>query len=319
MADVDYYKELGVSRGASSDEIKKAFRKLATKHHPDRNPGDKKAEDRFKAANRAHEVLSDSKKRALYDEFGEMGLREGFDAQNARAYQRYQQQGAPGGFGGQGVNLEDLFGGGGGGGGAGVGGLGDLFGEMFGGRARRRGPQKGSDVIGQVRVDFMSALEGANVKVRIQDGADEVTVRIPPGAGSGDKVRVTGHGAPGAGGGPSGDLLLSIDIAPHPFFKREGLDLSLDLPISVAEAYNGAKVKVPTPSGEVTLTVTKGAQSGQLVRLKGKGVKRQGKQGDLFVRFLIQLPKDNSKAVQEAVDVLGEAGNGDELRAGIRL
>jgi DnaJ-class molecular chaperone len=112
---------------------------------------------------------------------------------------------------------------------------------------------------------------------------------------------------------------LSIDIAPHPFFKREGLDLSLDLPISVAEAYQGAKVKVPTPSGEVTLTVPKGAQSGQIVRLKGKGVKRQSKQGDLFVRFLIQLPKEHSKAVDEAMQVLADAGDAAELRAGIRL
>jgi DnaJ-class molecular chaperone len=325
MAATDFYQELGVSRGASSDEIKKAFRKLATKHHPDRNPGDKKAEERFKAINRAHEVLSDSKKRGLYDEFGEVGLREGFNADNARAYQRYQQGGGmPGGMGGfpgqgfgdQGVRLEDLFSGAVGGGG----GIGDLFGEMFGGgRGRRRGPQKGSDVIGQVRVDFMSAIEGASVKVRIQDGADEVTVRIPPGAGLGDKVRVAGHGAPGVAGGPAGDLLLSIDIAPHPFFKREGLDLSLDLPISVAEAYQGAKVKVPTPSGEVTLTVPKGAQSGQIVRLKGKGVKRQSKQGDLFVRFLIQLPKEHSKAVDEAMQVLADAGDAAELRAGIRL
>ncbi len=321
MATADFYQELGVARGASTDEIKKAFRKLATKHHPDRNPGDKKAEERFKAINRANEVLSDSKKRALYDEFGEMGLRDGFDVDNARAYQRYQQQGGmPGGMGGfggggQGVRLEDLFSGAVGGGG----GIGDLFGEMFTGRGRRRGPQKGSDIIGQVRVDFLAAIEGASVKVRIQDGADEVTVRIPPGAGPGDKVRVSGHGAPGAGGGPAGDLLLSIEIAPHPFFKREGLDLSLDLPISVAEAYLGAKVKVPTPSGEVNLTVPKGAQSGQLVRLKVKGVKRQAKQGDLFVRFLIQLPTEHSKAVEDAVQVLADASNAEELRAGIRL
>jgi DnaJ-class molecular chaperone len=324
MAAADFYQELGVSRGASTDEIKKAFRKLATKHHPDRNPGDKKAEERFKAINRANEVLSDGKKRALYDEFGEIGLRDGFNADNARAYQRYQQQGGmPGGmggfggqgFGGQGVRLEDLFSGAVGGGG----GLGDLFGEMFRGRGGRRGPQKGSDVSGQVQVDFLSAIAGTSVKVRIQDGAEEVTVRIPPGAGSGDKLRVAGHGAPGVGGGAAGDLLLSIDIAPHPFFKREGLDLQLDLPISVAEAYQGAKVKVPTPGGEVTLTVPKGAHSGQLVRLKGKGVKRQGKQGDLFVRFLIQLPKEHSKAVEEAVKVLADASDASELRAGIKL
>jgi curved DNA-binding protein len=319
MAAADFYQELGVSRSASKDEIKKAYRKLAAKHHPDRNPGDNKAEERFKAINRAHSVLSDGKKRALYDEFGEVGLREGFNADNARAYKRYQQSGGMGGGRGgggfaEGVNLEDLFGGAVRGGG----GIGDMFGEVFGGRARRRGPQRGSDIVGQVTVDFVSAIEGSSVKLQIQDGAEEVTVRIPPGAGPGDKVRVPGHGAPGHNGGPPGDLLLTIDITPHPFFRREDLDLYVDLPLTPGEAYRGSKVKVPTVDGSVTLTVPQGAQSGQVLRLKGKGVKRKNKQGDLFVRFLIKLPSAQSDAVRDAVKVLDEAIEGD-LRAEIKL
>jgi curved DNA-binding protein len=169
-----------------------------------------------------------------------------------------------------------------------------------------------------VTVDFVAAIEGSSVKMRMQDGAEEVTVRIPPGAGSGDKVRVTGHGAPGGNGGPAGDLLLTIEITPHPYFRREGLDLYLDLPITPGEAYRGAKVKVPAPGGQVTLSVPKGAQSGQVVRLKGKGVKRQAKQGDLFVRFLIQLPRDQSTEIEQAVQALDEALGGD-VRAEIKL
>lgn len=307
----DYYKELGVSKDASQDEVKRAFRKLAAKYHPDKNPGNKQAEERFKAVNRANEVIGDPKKRSLYDEFGEVGLREGFDPEMARAYARRASSPFDGA---QGMNLEDLIGNAVGRGG----GIGDLFGDVFSGRSRRRGPVRGSDIIGQVTVDFVSAIRGANVKVRIQDGADEVTVRIPPGAGEGDKVRVSGHGAPGQNGGAAGDLLLSISITPHPFFRREGLDLHLDLPITVAEAYLGAKIKVPTIDGEVTLTVPRGADSGQVVRLKGKGVERQKKQGDLYVHFLIRVPKAEGKAVENAIQVLTDADSTDP-REGIRF
>jgi curved DNA-binding protein len=312
----DYYKDLGVARDASEADVKKAYRKLAAKYHPDRNPGDKQAEDRFKTVNRAHEVLSDAKKRSLYDEFGEVGLREGFNPDLARAYAR--PSAAPdmgGGFGGGGFsggsfNIEDLLGGAGRGGG---------FSDFFGGfSGRKRGPQKGDDIGGQVTVDFVSAIQGANVKVRISDSSDEVTVRIPPGAGQGDKVRVAGHGGPGAGGGPAGDLLLSINIAPHPHFRREGLDLHLDLPITVAEAYFGSKVRVPTVNGDVNLSVPKGAQSGQIARLKGKGVLRAKKQGDLFVHFMIQIPKEQSKEIEKAVSVLAGASDEDP-RKDIRL
>jgi curved DNA-binding protein len=309
----DFYADLGVSRGASADEIKKAYRKLAAKLHPDKNPGDKKAEARFKQVNRAHQVLSDPEKRALYDEFGEEALREGFDPRVARGQAAFRRQGAPVGAGG---GLEDLFGGG-----MPSGGIGDLFGDLFGGGrrgGRGTGPSKGSDVASEVTVDFASAIRGAELRLRLQDGGDEVTVRVPAGAGDGDKVRIPGHGAPGRNGGPHGDLILTIRVASHPHFERSGLDLYLDLPVSPGEAYRGAKVRVPTPEGFVSLTVPKHAQSGQIARLKGKGVKRQSKQGDLYVRFLVKLPEAETPAIEKAIATLDEA-MGEGLRDVIAL
>lgn len=295
----DFYAELGVSRGADADAIKKAYKKLAAQLHPDKNPGDKKAETRFKAVNRAYQVLSNPEQRKLYDEFGEDALREGFDPRAYRTRTQYRRE--PAGAGGGG--FEDLFGG------AGGAGFGDIFGDLFGGarRGRRGGPMKGSDVASEVSVDFVSAIRGAELRLRLQDGSDEVTVRVPPGAGDGDKVRIPGHGAPGVNGGPPGDLILSIRVGSHPHFKRSGLDLHLELPITPAEAYRGAKVRVPTPSGFVSLTVPAHAQSGQVARLKGKGVKRQNQQGDLYVSFLIQLPNADSAAVEKAIDALENA------------
>jgi len=304
----DFYKELGVERSASADEIKKAYRKLAGELHPDKNPGNKKFEARFKAVNRANQVLSDPAKRKLYDEFGEDGLREGFDASAARAYRSATRGGRVRGPGG-GVSLDDLFSGGMPGGGGGAGGFGDMLGDLFGGARgpRRAGPAKGSDLTSEVNVDFVSAIRGAELRLQLQDGGDPVTVRVPPGAGEGDRVRIPGHGAPGALGGPHGDLLLTIRVGAHPHFERSGLDLYLDLPITAGESYRGAKVRVPTPEGAVTLTVPKHAQSGQVTRLKGKGVKRQNQQGDLYVRFAVKLPATESSAVEKAVEALDAA------------
>jgi len=306
----DFYKELGVERGASPDEIKKAYRKLASELHPDKRPNDKKSEARFKAVNRAHQTLSDPEKRKIYDEFGEDGLREGFDAGAARAYRNATRGGR--GYGGGSGNLEDMFGGQGAN-------IGDLFGDLFGGggRGRRRGgAMKGSDVAAEVTVDLPSAIRGAELKLRVQDGGEDVTVRVPAGAGDGDRVRIAGHGAPGAMGGPPGDLLLTIRVTPHPHFERVGLDLHLDLPITPGEAYRGAKVRVPTHDGFVTLTVPEHAQSGQVARLKGKGVKRAGKQGDFFVRFQIRMPESSSPELDEAVETL-DAEVPKNLRDGI--
>jgi curved DNA-binding protein len=293
----DLYQELGVKRDASPEEIKKAYRSLAAKLHPDRNPGDAKAEARFKTVNRAHQVLGDAKKRRLYDEFGEDGLREGFDAEAARAYRRASgarfRRGGP-------QNLEDLFGGGGAN-------MGDLFGDLFAGGNGRRAQPKGSDVISEITVDFASALHGTELRLKAPDTGDELTVRIPKGADTGDKLRVPGHGARGRMGGQPGDLLLKIVVLSHPHFERDGIDLYLDLPISVTEAYEGAKVRVPTPDGPVTMTVPAHAQSGQVARLKGKGVQRQKRRGDLYVRFLVRLPDSDTEHVKNAIKTLGEA------------
>ena len=322
MAAADYYKELGVARSASDDEIKKAYRKLAAKLHPDKNPDDKKNEARFKAVNRAYQALSDKDKRSLYDEFGEEGLREGFNPQAARAYRNGGA--SPGNFyrgrgrGAGSVNVEDLFSSSGAG--EGAGGIGDLFGDLFS-RGGRRGAQagmKGSDIASEVSVDLVSALRGAELKLRLQDGGDEITVRVPPGAGDGDKVRIPGQGAPGSFGGPPGDLILNIRVAKHPHFERSGLDLYLDLPITVGEAYRGAKVRVPTPDGAITLTVPKHAQSGQIARLKGRGVKRKAEQGDLYIRFQIKLPASESESIEAAVNALESAMTGD-VRADVHF
>lgn len=314
----DLYKDLGVSKSASADEIKKVYKKLAGQLHPDRNPGDQKVEARFKAVNRAYQVLKDPEKRRLYDEFGEESLREGFNAAAARAYRNAAQAAGARRARGGGINFEDLQGGG-----AGPGGFGDLLGELFGsgGRGARRGggaPTKGADVSSEVAIDFVSAIRGAELRLQLGDGLEPVTVRVPPGAGDGDKVRVAGHGESGTLGGPAGDLVITVRVNPHPFFERDGLDLHLNLPITVAEAYRGAKVRVPTPDGPVTLSVPVHAQSGQEARLKGKGVKRAGKQGDLYVRFLVKLPVQTSEAIEQAVTTLESAMTGD-VRGGIHF
>lgn len=298
----DYYSELGVGRDASVDDVKKAYRKLAAKHHPDRNQGDASAEEKFKTVTRAHEVLADTEKRALYDEFGEEGLRAGFDPDAARAFRHGTGRVRSGG-----VNFEDLFRGGGGAGGGGGGGIGDMFGDLFGGgRGRgRREQQRGADLASQVTVDFADAIKGATLKLVLQDGGEPVTVRVPMGAKNGDRVRVRGHGAPGPSG-VQGDLVLTIVVRPHPYFERDELDLYLDLPITVGEAYFGGKVPVPTPGGIVTLTVPASARSGQVMRLRGRGVERQGNKGDLFVRFLVRLPEEESDEIEAAVNTLQE-------------
>jgi curved DNA-binding protein len=316
----DLYVVLGVPKTADHETIKKSYRKLAKELHPDKNPGNKKAEDRFKTVNHAFDVLSDAKKRALYDEFGEDGLREGFDADRVRTYKQWASQqgagGARGGPGGGGVRIEDLFGNAGGDGAQG--GFGDFFGDLFarGGR-KPRGPTPGHDLESSVTIDFASAVRGATLELRPQGVGAPVTVRIPQGAADGSRVRIPGHGAPSQSGGPPGDLLLSLHVEPHRFFRREQDDLHLDLPITVAEAYGGAKVKVDTFGSPVTLKVPPGTQSGAVVRLRGKGVTRKGTTGDLYVHFMVHVPTVQTPEVKEAVEKIASAQT-DDLRKDIR-
>jgi curved DNA-binding protein len=319
MAD-DLYSVLGVPKNAEGDAIKKAYRKLAAQLHPDKNPGNKKAEERFKQVNHAYDVLSDSKKRKLYDEFGEDGLREGFDPERVRAYRDWQsRQGrrgaAAGSYPGQAVDLEDVFGGG-----AQAGGIGDLFGDLFNRPRRPRGPARGPDFESEITIDFASALRGATLELQPQGRAGApVTVRIPPGAAEGSRVRIAGQGGPSPSGGPPGDLVLAIHVTPHPFFRREGDDLHLDLPVTLAEAYHGARVKVPTVDGPVTLKVPEGTQSGNVVRLRGKGVSKKGRPpGDLYVHFLVRIPAEPTPEVAKLVDELAKHQPADP-RADIRL
>jgi curved DNA-binding protein len=312
----DFYAVLGVPKNADAETIKKAYRKLAKDLHPDKNPGNKQAEARFKAVNRAFDTLSDPKKRGLYDEFGEEGLREGFDAEKARAYKRWAgQQGAGGGRRIHIGDLEDLFGGGSG---AGPSNGFDMFGEIFGRRAWR-GPQRGRDFEAEITIDFAAAVRGTTVDLRALPGAPVVTVRIPPGANEGSRLRIPGQGAPSPNGGQPGDLLLTIHVKPHPHFRREGDDLHLELPITLAEAYLGGKVRVPTIEGSVQLKVPPRTQAGTVMRLRGKGVARKGATpGDLYVHFRIHAPMGDSPELAKLVEQIAKFQT-EDVRAGIAL
>lgn len=317
----DFYSVLGVPRDADASTIKKAYRKLARDLHPDKNPGNKTAETKFKAVNRAYEALGDEKKRKLYDEFGEDALREGFDAEKARAYKEWQGRAGGGrngytsvNFGGGGgpVNLEDLFGGGFGGGGADIG---DLF-----GRARRqRGPIKGQDYEQELTIDFDSAVRGTTLQMRTPGATEATTVRIPPGADEGSRVRIPGHGGPSPNGGPPGDLVLVLHVRPHELFERDGDDLHLEVPITVSEAIKGAKVKIPTFDGPVAIKVPEGTQSGTKLRVRGKGIARKGKDpGDLYVRFMIHVPTSIGPEIARLADELAKHEK-DDVRAKLKV
>lgn len=306
----DLYEVLGVPKTADEDAIKKAFRKLAAKYHPDRNPG-KESEARFKEINRANEVLSDKQKRALYDEFGEESLSQGFDPERARMMRNFAR--GQGGGRARNVSFQDIFGGG-------VGDFGDIFGDFVsrsgGGRVRPQ-PRRAPDMEAEVTIDFVASLKGTTVELRQNGAAEAVTVRIPAGVTDGGRVRIAGQGGniPGA---ERGDLLLTVRVRPHKHFKREGDDLHLELPITLVEAYEGGKVRVPTPDGEVQLKVPPRTQSGTVTRLRGKGVARKGKSaGDLYVRFLVQIPESEAPEVKAAIESLRD--HLTDPRAGIAL
>jgi curved DNA-binding protein len=308
----DLYAALGLKKDADADTIKKVYRKLAGQLHPDKNPGNARVEARFKRVNHAYEVLHDAKKRKLYDEFGEEGLREGFDAEQVRAYRNWTSRGghSPGGA-AQTVDLEDLFRRGSSGGN-----VGDLFGDLLGRSRRGRSTVvKGGDIESEMTIGFALAVRGGEVEIQLQGAPTPLKVRVPPGASEGSRLRVAGHGSPSPNGGEPGDLVLAIHVTPHDHFRRDGDDLHLDLPIGVGEAYHGAKVRVPTPDGSVTLKVPEHTQSGNVVRLRGKGVARKGHPaGDLFVHFLIHLPDGGEGEIATHIDELARHQTGDLRR-----
>ncbi|QDU31524.1 Curved DNA-binding protein [Anatilimnocola aggregata] len=318
----DYYETLGVARGASNEEIQKAYRKLARKYHPDLNPDDKTAKQKFQEVQTAYETLSDEKKRQMYDQFGSA----------------YEQMGGapPGGgggnpFGGGQVppGFDQMFGGGGaGGGGNPFGGAGGIsleelmrqFGGGFGGGGFEGGPPKrksrkqqqlpGDDVRHELDIPFQTAVLGGKMSLRLQRPSgkiDTVDVSIPQGIESGKTIRLRGLGEPSQSGGTAGDLLITVRTKEHEAFSRQGLDLTVRVPITVAEACLGGKIEVPSPHGTLTLTVPPGTSSGKRIRAKGQGVHtKDGKQGDLYAEMMITVPKKLSTKAAELVKQLSD-------------
>jgi molecular chaperone DnaJ len=350
------YETLGVAKNASHDEIKKAYRKLVREHHPDRNPGDAAAEERFKDVQAAYDLLSDPEKRKQYDTFGEAGAR---------------------GPGGGGFTTADFD-------------LGDLFGGLFGRGARSaRGPvpERGADLETEVRLSFQDALEGATVRVPVEtetachtcggsgarpgtapkicpqcngrgvvsesqgffalsqpcprcrgngtiiedpcptcrgSGRERTTkryqVKIKPGVSDGTRIRLAGKGEPGRNGGPAGDLYVVTRVAPSPLYERRGADLVLEVPVTYPEAALGATVEVPTPDGPVSLKVPAGSHDGKLLRLKGRGAPKLngGGKGDLLARVRVTVPKKLTKAERQALEDLQKVSRENPREAAFR-
>jgi len=315
MAKRDYYEVLGVSKTASADEIKKAHRKLALKHHPDRNKNTKDAEEKFKEIQEAYDVLSDETKKANYDQFGHAGVGAGGPGPgNGEEAFRRAQAGRGGGRTtwrpSPGVSVEDFdpsqFGAGGN--------FGDIFEQLFGGRpgaaagrggTRGRvqpGPQRGQDVDHGVTLTFAQAARGTMLPLQISRGPDHsetIEIKIPPGVKDGSRIRIKGQGE--QTGGEPGDLFIITQVHPHPYFRREELDIYLDVPISLYEALLGTKVEVPTLDGPVTITIPAGTSSGAKLRVKGRGVFRGPDKGDQYAVIKVIVPKKLDEEDQKLV------------------
>ncbi len=354
MSKRDYYEVLGVDKGVSEKDLKKAYRRVAMKYHPDRNPDDKEAEDKFKEASEAYEVLSDSQKRAAYDQFGHAGV---------------EGQGGMGG--GQGFgNFSDIFG--------------DVFGDIFGGGGGQRGrggPARGADLRYTLDLSLEDAVKGTSVKIRVptlvscepcngsgaKPGTSPVTcttcggvgqvrmqqgffsvqqtcpncrgkgtiisdpcvdchgqglieetktlsVKVPAGVDTGDRIRLAGEGEAGADGGPSGDLYVQVAVKEHPIFQRDGKNLYCEVPISFVDAALGGELDVPTLDGRVKLKVPAETQTGKLFRLRGKGVTpvRGGSAGDLMCRVIVETPVNLSNKQKDLLKELKQSMSGDK-------
>jgi len=292
----DHYTTLGIGRTASAEEIQKAYRDLARKYHPDKNPDDASAKKKFQEVQSAFDVLNDAEKRKLYDQYGSNyeAFAGGGPAAGGPGKWAYSTgpQTYP-------YDLNDLFGGGAEGG-AGAGGFADLFKQFGGGaRARRRPqPQRGGDLKHELTVPFATGVLGGNAALSIQrhDGKLEtIHLKIPVGIEDGKKIRLRGQGEPGSGDGPNGDILVMVRVSPHPYFRRTGKRLDVRVPVTLAEAVRGAKIDVPTPQGTITLSIPPGTSSGKRLRIKGHGVRPPNHPpGDLFAEIQIILPEELS-------------------------
>ena len=310
--DKDFYKILGVSKNVTPAELKKTYRKLARKYHPDSNQGDPASEAKFKEISEAHSVLSDPEERKEYDAIRAMGGGARFTA--------------PGGGGGQQGGFDDSFGGmfGGGGGQQSYtfqqgGNYDDILGGLFGGRQGGRfgtssggyrgagGPTRGRDVVASTTIDFITATHGDQITLQTQDGRD-IKVKIPAGVADGQKIKLRGKGQPSPDGGEAGDIVLTVTVRKHPVFERDGLNLRVTVPITFVEATLGATIEVPTLGGPpVKLRVAPGTPSGRILRVKGRGVETAKGTGDLLAEVQVAVPSHLSKEAKEAVEALAAA------------
>ena len=307
----DYYKTLGVSRNAPPAEIQKAYRDLARKYHPDLNPNDKTAKEKFQQVQAAFDVLDDAGKRENYDRYGSAFESAGGGGPQGQAYQ-WSQPG--GGQGTEAFDFSDLFGDRYGP--EAAGGFGDIFKQFRrassdrAGAPRGRGRAKGRDIEHEIELPLATAVNGGEVQIavrRVSGKQETIRVKIPPGVEDGKKIRLRGQGEPGQGGGPAGDILIRVRTLPHPHFRRKGMDLEVRVPVTLAEAASGTKVDVPSPHGVITLRVPPGTSSGRRLRIKGQGVAPKGKTpGDLFAEILIVLPEKLDAEDKQLLEKIAE-------------
>ncbi|MFB4351224.1 DnaJ C-terminal domain-containing protein [Microbacterium sp. CR_7] len=298
--DKDFYKTLGVSKDVSDADLKKTYRKLARKYHPDSNQGDEKAEAKFKEISEAYSVLSDSEQRKEYDEIRAMGSGARFTAGGQSGggfedvFSRFGQQGR-----GQSADFEDIFAmfnqGQGGSFGSG------RFGQTSGGFRGFGGPQRGADVTARTTLDFVTAVQGETITLQGEDGKP-FKVKIPAGVSDGQKIRLRGRGRPSPDGGESGDIVVQITVRPHPVFTRDGLNLRIVVPVTFTEAALGATIEVPALGGDtVKLRVAPGTPSGRVLRVKGRGVTTSKGTGDLLAELQIAVPSHLDEEAKEAL------------------
>jgi DnaJ-class molecular chaperone len=273
----DPYQTLGLTKGASAEAIQKAYRRLAKKLHPDLNPGNKQAEEQFKEVTAANDLLSDPQKRARFDR-GEIDA-SGAERPRERYYNPYASD----------AGFADFAG------------ADDFFSDIFGRQGRGNVRMRGQDAHYRLALDFLDAINGGKQQLTLPDGS-VLDVTIPPGTRDGQVLRLRGKGRPGIGGAPPGDALIEIEVRPHRIFTREGDDIHVELPISLREAVLGGKVKAPTPSGEVTMTIPKWSNTGTVLRLKGQGVPRpNGTRGDEYVTLKVLLPETPDPELEKFV------------------
>ena len=289
----DFYKVLGVDKKAAADEIKKKYRALARDLHPDKTKGDAAKEEKFKAVSEAYEILSDTKKRAEYDEARSLFERGGFRA--------------PQGGGFQGGDFSDVFGGGN---------PQDIFANLFGGAARR-GPRKGQDLQTEATITFRESVFGTTLDLRLatdRGQAQNISARVPTGVNDGAKIRVKGKGAQGEAG--PGDLFIQLHVKPHPIFSRKGENLTITLPVTFAEAALGADIKVPTMAGDdVTVRIAPGTPSGRTLRVKGRGIVKGSTTGDLLVIVEVQVPQRVDGKALDALKIFAEETASEDVRS----